>query len=744
MVGTLLLADDSITIQKVVELTFAETEHKVISVSSGRELFRRLPEVKPDVILCDVVMPDLNGYDVCQSLKSDPATLHLPVVLLTGTFEPFDRDRALAAGCDAIVTKPFEAKELIGVVEDLLRRSQSVAAMPMEPESGALHEIGVPDGVPSLDYTTTGFDKMVATPPPPPTIPEHGIEITSIGLGDSHPKEKPTPPPELAEAPPPTAEPSLAPVEPAAPVAPAAPPSPEPEPAAPVASPPLWEPPSHATPPPPLWSPHPEQALAAYDVGPAAFRAETPQVTTTEPATPPATEPMVELDPFAFGKAAAATPAKPAPEVELTPTIAAPSGKTAAEPVPATPHLEIERVTLAEPAPAPPPDLEATVPSGSAAHAGGIGSATAPFVPLEPRSFAVSEAVLPAVATAKPESALADVSPAIGETSPKAPTPSIEPERREAALESWAASVFDKSAVKGPEPAPIQPPEPKVSRREVAESAARTVATTAPAIERAALPEIAVAVHMAAPTSVAPVVSEQLIDELTQRVLAQIPPIGEPAPAEPAPPLITEDFINEVTVRVMAQLPPAPAPAPPSLTDDLIGEVTVRVMAQMPPAPEPKPAPPLVTSELVDQITSRVTAQMPPPPAPARVPPAPPLLTDELIADITHRVTAQMPPPPVPTPAPPAPPLLTDELVAEITRRVTAQLPPPAPAPAAAEAAAAPGPLSAEDLDRLAHKVLELSQPLLERIAWEVLPDMAEMVVRRRITELEQAAELEA
>ncbi len=140
MSGTLLLADDSITIQKVVELTFAETEHKVFAVGSGRDLLQRLPEIKPDVVLCDVVMPDMNGYEVCQILKSDPNTLHIPVVLLTGTFEPFDRDRAQAAGCDAIVTKPFEARELIGIVEDLLGRVQSVAAAPAPVDYGGMGE----------------------------------------------------------------------------------------------------------------------------------------------------------------------------------------------------------------------------------------------------------------------------------------------------------------------------------------------------------------------------------------------------------------------------------------------------------------------------------------------------------------------------------------------------------------------------------------------------------------------------
>jgi CheY-like chemotaxis protein len=199
MSGTLLLADDSITIQKVVELTFAETEHKVFAVGGGRDLLQRLPEIKPDIVLCDVVMPDMNGYEVCRILKSDPNTLHIPVVLLTGTFEPFDRDRAQAAGCDAIVTKPFEARELIGVVEDLLGRVQTIAAPPAPVDYGGMGEQGIPDGVPSLDFSTSGFDRMVPEEPPAPPIPEDGIDLTASSLGDSHPSHPISAPPELAE-----------------------------------------------------------------------------------------------------------------------------------------------------------------------------------------------------------------------------------------------------------------------------------------------------------------------------------------------------------------------------------------------------------------------------------------------------------------------------------------------------------------------------------------------------------------
>jgi CheY-like chemotaxis protein len=119
MSRTILLADDSLTIQKVVELTFADTEYEVVAVSSGDELMQRLPELRPDLVICDVIMPGRDGYDVCQEIKSSSDYLHLPVILLTGTFEPFDRDRAIAVGCSEIITKPFEAKKLVDAVERL-------------------------------------------------------------------------------------------------------------------------------------------------------------------------------------------------------------------------------------------------------------------------------------------------------------------------------------------------------------------------------------------------------------------------------------------------------------------------------------------------------------------------------------------------------------------------------------------------------------------------------------------------
>src|SRR5947209_4221649 len=132
----ILLADDSITIQKVVELTFSDGDYEVSAVNNGAKAIQKLSEMRPDIILSDIIMPEKNGYEVCEFVKSHPEYRNIPVVLLTGTFEPFDPDRADKAGCDAVVTKPFESQSLIHKVEELIQQSQNAPAA--EPEPAAL------------------------------------------------------------------------------------------------------------------------------------------------------------------------------------------------------------------------------------------------------------------------------------------------------------------------------------------------------------------------------------------------------------------------------------------------------------------------------------------------------------------------------------------------------------------------------------------------------------------------------
>ena len=127
MSHTLLLADDSVTIQRVIELTFADEDIQVIAVGDGQQAIDRITAGPPDIVLADTGMPERDGYEVATFIKEDPALAHIPVVLLTGAFEPVDEDRARQVGCDAVLVKPFEPKVVINRVRELLGKRSAAA-----------------------------------------------------------------------------------------------------------------------------------------------------------------------------------------------------------------------------------------------------------------------------------------------------------------------------------------------------------------------------------------------------------------------------------------------------------------------------------------------------------------------------------------------------------------------------------------------------------------------------------------
>jgi len=131
---TLLLADDSVTIQRVIELTFADEDIKVVAVSDGDQAIAKLDAAPPDIdiVLADIGMPGKNGYEVAEYVKQSPRLAHIPVILLTGAFEPVDQAKADAAGCDGVLAKPFEPQLVIGRVKELLARP---ARPPVSPDA---------------------------------------------------------------------------------------------------------------------------------------------------------------------------------------------------------------------------------------------------------------------------------------------------------------------------------------------------------------------------------------------------------------------------------------------------------------------------------------------------------------------------------------------------------------------------------------------------------------------------------
>jgi CheY-like chemotaxis protein len=120
MAKTLLLADDSVTIQRVVELTFAHEDIRVVSMSDGQRAVSWLDAERPDIVLVDVAVPEVDGYEVAAHVRKSSRLKQVPVLLLAGAFEPVDEARARAIGCDGVIVKPFEPKQLVERVRELL------------------------------------------------------------------------------------------------------------------------------------------------------------------------------------------------------------------------------------------------------------------------------------------------------------------------------------------------------------------------------------------------------------------------------------------------------------------------------------------------------------------------------------------------------------------------------------------------------------------------------------------------
>ena len=193
MPQTLLLADDSVTIQRVIELTFADEDIRVIAVGDGQQATDRVTADPPDIVLADTGMPEQDGYEVATFIKNDPNLAHIPVVLLTGAFEPVDGDRATKSGCDAVLVKPFEPQEVIKRVRELLGKA-AVSTAPVGivgAESGYEAESDPGRGLPAgfeprpRPVRNTALDETRATPRP---VPDESTESpTSSDDGDPDP-----------------------------------------------------------------------------------------------------------------------------------------------------------------------------------------------------------------------------------------------------------------------------------------------------------------------------------------------------------------------------------------------------------------------------------------------------------------------------------------------------------------------------------------------------------------------------
>jgi CheY-like chemotaxis protein len=166
----LLLADDSVTIQKVIELTFADENISVVAVSDGAAAIARLEAEPFDIVLADVGMPGKSGFEVAAFLRDRPAG-RIPVILLTGAFDPIDEAQVAAVGASAVLAKPFEPQVLVTRVRELLERGATGAPAPAvaqrdaaNPAADALLKapLAASDETPSVDDYFERLDRAFA------------------------------------------------------------------------------------------------------------------------------------------------------------------------------------------------------------------------------------------------------------------------------------------------------------------------------------------------------------------------------------------------------------------------------------------------------------------------------------------------------------------------------------------------------------------------------------------------------
>jgi CheY-like chemotaxis protein len=122
----ILVADDSITIQKIVAMAFENEDAEVEGIGDGQEAFDKVPDFKPDIVLADVDMPGLDGFELCQKIKGNPELTSIKVLLLASDFEDFDEGRFKECQAENHISKPFKSDDIVQMVAQVMAGESAV------------------------------------------------------------------------------------------------------------------------------------------------------------------------------------------------------------------------------------------------------------------------------------------------------------------------------------------------------------------------------------------------------------------------------------------------------------------------------------------------------------------------------------------------------------------------------------------------------------------------------------------
>jgi len=664
----ILLADDSITIQKVVELTFSDGDYEVTAVNNGAKAIQKLAEMRPDIILSDIIMPEKNGYEVCEYVKSHPDFRNIPVVLLTGTFEPFDPDRAEKAGCDAVVTKPFESQSLIHKVEELIAQSQWNSGAASEQAPASVAEAASP----WMDDTAGGELPVV------PDVPHtHDAEI--FGSAPIHA---------------------------------------------------TTEMPFEAPPPAPAGSPFGDDSSSnAFSGETRAFprmNFEELQQLATPPAAPeptPAPEPSSPWDePAQFGgetrafekmsfddfSSTPASPAAPEPEAD-SPFGASPDAEQFSSETRAFPRMnfdDMQQLTSAQSLPADEPPPTAT--SSWEPEAPAFGGETRAFPKLSFDDFQSSHE-----ASAAPPQPPSWEPPAFAPMSDDSPFANADEPAFGGETRAFPKMSFEDFQQQD---SPSSVPEPTPSEPEALHTIAWSPAAETPAESSADAPSSASPFSSDASSFDEPHASSS--EPLATSPFADSAPEAPEEQSEPIPAGFSDQPVAEDMPFAADSTPEPEAEQPWSAPAEPVWS-----------APEPTSSAPAWSTETEPSWNTGE-------PTPEPLSDEPTWAQQEPAWNTAPEPAPSVEPEPLSAPA--------FEPAAAAHPSATQAIPivtHPDAVSAASAAPAATSDLSEEQVDRIARRVVELlSDQVVRNIAWEVIPDLAEMVVKERIRQLEAEA----
>ena len=192
---TLLLSDDSVTVQRMIAMTFATEDITVTTVGDGEQAIARIREARPDIVLASIATPKRSGYDVAAFVKSEPGLASIPVLLLAGAFEPVDQVRAAQVRCDGVLVKPLEPRQVVARVKELIAGATGNAGIAASEGPGPVERLIWPP--PSSDDYFDQLDAAFAqrsAPVPPSRSVDSGVVPTLDSVLKAAPANPPAGP----------------------------------------------------------------------------------------------------------------------------------------------------------------------------------------------------------------------------------------------------------------------------------------------------------------------------------------------------------------------------------------------------------------------------------------------------------------------------------------------------------------------------------------------------------------------